>query len=336
MSPFVVDKITLILILHNRHKNLDRLLAYYNDYDFPIIIADSSTEKHVLSKVKNNWFHSYTPGLSFTQKIEIALYKVATPYVAMCADDDFILPESLHQCVLFLEQNKDYSIAQGWAIRYYKESIATGNIRYGLLYDISNSIEGESPLNRLVEMFSNYRSVLYAVFKTDVLQQSFKGGGKAVKNLFLNEYITAFIPIVFGKYKELPILYQVREFAEDSDDKTAIDLDTMLDKADFENELNDFKKFVLNKLTSIIKDDTEKTFNDILHSFSTQLKINRNQKISLKKRVGKLVNLIPVLGKKIISRSREKEAARQLKSIIKTGDEKEEITKISKLLLKFQ
>ncbi len=38
--------ITLILIVHNRHKNLNRLLKYYDGFLTPLIIADSSEEKH--------------------------------------------------------------------------------------------------------------------------------------------------------------------------------------------------------------------------------------------------------------------------------------------------
>ncbi len=335
----MVDKITLILILHNRHKNLDRLLEYYNDYTFPIIIADSSKEKHVFNKSKDNWLYHYSPGLSFTEKIESVTTLVTTRYAAMCADDDFILPESLQQCVVFLEQNKTYSITQGWSIRYYKESICTGRIRYGLLYDVYKSIEEDEALKRLADMFQNYRSILYAVFKTEVLQQSFAGAGKQIKNLFLNEYITAFLPILYGKYKELPILYQVREFAEDSDDKTAVNIDTMLDNFEYAKDLNDFKHFILNKLVSItnlLYEEAEKRFENILHSFSAQLKTNRNQKITLKKRVGMLISYVPVIGKKIISKSREKEVAKQLVTVIKTQSDREELTKISQLLIKFQ
>ncbi len=335
----MTDKITLILILHNRHKNLDRLLEYYNDCTFPIIIADSSKEKHVFNNKRDNWIHYYSPGLTFTQKIEVVSKNVTTPYVAMCADDDFILPESLQKCVLFLEQNSDYSVAQGWSIRYYKKSIVTDHIKYGLLYDLSKSIEAKEPINRLVDMFQNYRSVLYAVFRTDVLQKSFAGAGMRIKNLFLNEYITALLPILYGKYKELPILYQVREFAEDSDDKTATNLDTILDDSNYANELHSFKDFILTKLTEPTNFKTnkvEEVLNEILISFSAQLKANRNQKVSFKKRIGKLISFVPVIGKTIILKNREKERAKQLQTVVKSQSDKEELERISKLLIKFQ
>lgn len=335
----MTDKVTLILILHNRHKNLDRLLEYYKDYNFPIIIADSSEKKHVFNKKRENWIHHYSPSLSFTQKIEVVSKIVTTPYVVMCADDDFILPESLQQCVLFLEQNKDYSIAQGWSIRYYKESIATGSVSYGLLYDFSESIEATEPLDRLLAMFQNYRSVLYAVFRTETLQQSFEGAGTQIKNLFLNEYITAFIPILYGKYKELPVLYQVREFAEDSDDKTAINLDTILDNTAYKTELWDFKSFLLTKLTTITNlttDKAEQLLDEILISFSAQLKDNCNQQVSFKKKVGKLISFIPFIGKTIIIKSRQKERAKQLQTVVKSQSDKGELERISKLLIKFQ
>ena len=75
-------------------------------------LQDSSTEKHHFDKLKENWQHIYTPGLFFTKKVEVVLDKVKTPYLLMCADDDFIIPKSILQCVSFLEENKDYVIAQ--------------------------------------------------------------------------------------------------------------------------------------------------------------------------------------------------------------------------------
>ena len=335
----MIEKVTLVLILHNRHKNLDRLLEYYKDCDLPIMIADSSKEKHIFNNKRNNWIHHYLPGLSFTQKIEVVSKTVTTPYVVMCADDDFILPESLQQCVLFLEQNKDYSIAQGWSIRYYKESISAGRVSYGLLYDFSKSIEATEPINRLLAMFRNYRSVLYAVFTTNVLQQSFAGAGEQIKNLYLNEYITAFLPILCGKYKELPILYQVREFAEDSDDKTAINLDTILGEPSYKTELHNFKSFILTKLiglTNLTTDKAKEVLNETLISFSAHLEANRNQKISFKKRIGKLISFVPFIGKTIIIKNREKERTKQLETVVKLPSDKEELERISKLLIKFQ
>lgn len=333
----MTDKITLILILHNRHKNAERLLEYYKDYNFPIIIADSSYEQHTFPEVKNNWTHNYTPGLSFTQKIEINLQKITTPYVVLCADDDFILPNALNKCVSFLDKNPSYSTAQGLSIRFIKESVLTKKIVFELMYRFSKSIENENVLTRLQEIFSSYRSVLYAVFRTDVLQYAFNGAGEAIKNLFLNEYITAVIPITVGKYKELPILYQVREYALDSDDKTAPDLDTIAAKANQleQYEFDSFINYTSDKIwhsANISKCNLK----EIIDKFSQQLLANRWQKISLKKRIGFIVNLIPFLGNWLIQKNRKRETERDLKMVIKTKEDEQNIVRIKELLLRYK
>ena len=84
------------------------------------------------------------------------------------------------------------------------------------------------------------------------MYQSFQDTGTIVKKLFLNEYITAFLPILFGKYKELPILYHVREHAHDSDDKTAVDIDTLIKEKQYEEEVETFKNLMANKISAIL------------------------------------------------------------------------------------
>src|SRR5205085_9471191 len=132
-------------------------------------------------------------------------------------------------------------------------SMLKGTIKYGPLYYYSKSIEQNEPLQRLSSMFEEYRSVLYAVFRTTVLQQAYQGAGGNVKNLFLNEYVSAFIPILYGKCKELPILYQVREHALDSDDKITKDLDALLSEKQYENDLDIFKGFIAKKIADILR-----------------------------------------------------------------------------------
>ncbi len=333
----VVDKITLILILHNRHKNIDRLLEYYEAYDFPIIIADSSLEKHQFKKIKTNWQHIYTPGLFFTEKLEVVLDKVLTPYVLMCADDDFIIPKSILQCISFLEEHADYSIAQGLSIRYDKESLQTGKVEYGAIYKNKNSVEDNEPLQRLSNFFNPYRSVFYAVFRTNVLQQSFKGTGHIIKKLFLNEYITAFLPVLYGKYKELPVLYQVREHAKDSDDKTALNIDVLATEKQHENEMNVFTSLIAEKMSAILTisiDESMRIIKNIIQSFASEISEERN-KISLKKRIGNLLTHLPLIGSWLIKINRSLENKNRLQAYFDIKTEKKEIENISDLLLKY-
>ncbi len=329
--------ITLILIVHNRHKNLDRLLKYYDGFLSPLIIADSSEEKHLIKNTLPGLKHFYTPGLTFTQKIEYVLNYVETPYVTMCADDDFIIPDSLSRCVTFLANDKKYSVAQGTCLVYKKEKTYNNKIQFGLLYKSKRyDIEDSNPITRLEKMLDNYRSLLYAVHRTDIIKLSFKNTGRTIKNLFLNEYLTAFIPIVSGKYKELEILYQVREFSETSDDKISDNLNIIVNDNKYKLEYEAFLNLVsdqISKLLLVDKKMMKEKIELLLHNFSKSPLIGISQMPkNLKKRLGILIGNIPVLGRWMINKNRQMENYYALKQVIKTQEEREELNKIEILL----
>lgn len=331
--------ITLVLILHNRHRNLDRLLDYYKNTNIPILIADSSTEKHRFADDKHPCKHLYTPNVTFTKKVELVLQKVATPYVVMCADDDFIIPAAITECVNFLEANSDYSIAQGSCIKYYMSSIGKNQIEFGLLYEPKQyDIEIEDPLERLEKMFDYYRSVLYAVHRTEILRLAFKDASTVIKNLYLNEYLTAVVPIISGKYKELPVLYQVREYAADSDDKVTDNLDTIFSAEKYKTEREGFVTLLTENATPLVDQDKEKiraTIFDVLKKFSTSPLIAKNApKLTTKKRAGLIVKKIPLFGNWLIERNRKMERTNDLKKILKTPDDEKRLLQVEAILKK--
>lgn len=317
--------VTLILILHNRHKNLDRQLDYYKDFSSPIIIADSSENKHQLRQGSNYIKHVYTPGKTFAQKIESVLEEVQTEFVVMCADDDFIIPQSIYDCVDFLGSNKEYSVAQGNCIRFYRSSLALRDIQYDLVYEIkSYDVESDDPFFRLRQMFRNYRSVLYAVHRTDILRLAYRNAGSVVHNLFLHEYLTAIVPVFSGKYKEFPFLYQVREFAEGSDDKLTDNLNVIFNESRYESELANFIDQMTENVSSVIPAETSKirgVIETVLKKFSESPLIGNHPKpMHFKKRVGGFIRRIPLIGEWLIQKSREMERKKSLDKALGPND----------------
>jgi glycosyltransferase domain-containing protein len=329
--------ITLIIIVHNRHSNVERLLKYYEGFSSSLIIADSSEKKYVYVNSSPDLKHIYTPGLSFTEKINHVLQYVQTPYVAMCADDDFIIPAAISKCIGFLESHKDYSVTQGTCLMYKKTDNYRNGVEFGLLYKLKTyDIEQAKPISRLEQMFLNYRSVLYAVHRTEILKASFRNAGDVVKNLFLNEYLTVFYPIISGKYKELPLLYQVREFSDFSDDKITDNIDTLFASKKHEKELEAFVSLIAEQISNTLLLDEELVRNKIrilLSKFSKSPAIGKTPvKKSVKKRIGTVAAAIPVIGKWMINKNRKIEIASNLKKAVRTGGEKEALLKIENLL----
>ena len=316
------DKVTLIIILHNRHANLDRLLEFYRDFDFPIVIADSSEKAHSFSEKKDLVKYIYTPGITYTQKIELAVNQISTPYVALCADDDFVIPEGLFECVSFLDQHDDYSTAQGLILRYYKDTIKH-QVRFDLLYKGDYSLHSDKPTERLERLFNPYKSLLYAVHRTSVLQEVFKDAGYAFTNLYLNEYLASIGPVLLGKTMDLPALYQVREHSDSSDDKTAINLDIIVKDEKYTQELSCFIKHLCEIRPGEIKLD-RKTLREkilsILKEYTLVIEEYRSLNIPFKKKIGKLVMAVPYIGAHYVRKKRYEESMKNIQGYLGEGD----------------
>ena len=110
-----VNKVTLIIPTHERHHYLERILDYYiniKSVDFEILIADSSVK--AFREIESpNIKYLHMPYIDLVEKLSIVLKFPRTPYTLICADDDFIIPDTIFKCIDFLDQNSDYSSAQG-------------------------------------------------------------------------------------------------------------------------------------------------------------------------------------------------------------------------------
>ncbi|MBX3242480.1 MAG: TIGR00180 family glycosyltransferase [Chitinophagaceae bacterium] len=208
------DTITLIIPTHNRPELLDRALAYYEDFRIRTIIVDSSALPFEAADKFIGVTYLYRPDLQLNEKISYALSSVKTPYVVLCADDDFIVKETLIKCISFLEENKDYSVAMGSNIYFSvigntgrKKILVTPIYKGEVAYEIKN----ENSLDRLHDFFGNYRAIFYGVQRASILHMAFEDLSY-VKNLLLNEYASALFPVITGKIKAFDDLYQMREY----------------------------------------------------------------------------------------------------------------------------
>lgn len=316
-------EVSLIIILHNRHINLERLLEFYDDFDFPIIIADSSIEKHLFRKqLKSTIIYKYIPGFSYTQKIEKILYEISTPYIALCADDDFIIHKGLLECVSFLNDNRDFSSAQGLILRYYKNTIKN-KIRFDMLYQGDYSLNDVNPAKRLEKLFNPYKSLLYAVHRTEILKLAFDNAGATFKNLYLNEYLTSIIPVLKGKHKDLTCLYQVREYSEISDDKKVDNLDVILNSENYRIEFLNFLDHLLDKsdnFEGLCRESLKKIIIKSLINYAKELESFKRIKGSFKKQVGEFISYIPFVGMTYVQNRRYKKSVESLKKHVNISE----------------
>lgn len=213
--------LTLVIPTRNRWAFLERLLTYYANqkFSYPILIGDSSdAECHVEGKRIVESFsnrlrvnlYSYPEISAFPCTVGL-LDRVLTPYVAIAADDDFVIPAGIERGIDFLESHHDYTVATGTALLMAVSSdqpygSIIGSWPYG-----QSSIEHTSASSRLLHGFSHYYPTTYPVHRTEAMRVSYK----AVTNLDLDngfgELLPCLGPIIHGKRKKIRGLYMVRQ-----------------------------------------------------------------------------------------------------------------------------
>src|SRR5258708_4532905 len=161
------NKIDIIIPTYNRTNFLKRILDYYLPYgkDFNFIIADSSSR---LNKSRNKKLIQAYSDLSilyldkFSQDLQqhlkfAKIVKYAkSKYCVFCADDDFIVPNSIKECVDFLKKNPDYAAAHGTYIGFHIFQTLWGKKFAWKYRSTHHSLYSPTATQRLEDHLSNY------------------------------------------------------------------------------------------------------------------------------------------------------------------------------------
>ncbi len=335
----MLEDFTLVIPTHNRHSYLDRVIEYYQSYTFNIIILDSSPTVYAGIKSTPRIIYYHLPAMSLPKKLAYGMMLVKSEYVALMADDDFLIPAAINTCIEFLKYNKSFVSAQGNALVYKKPMQSGANIIFQSLYpeirsDQITNIEWEERMRRV---FSPYRSYIWAVFRTNILQITYSDN-LCVSNLFLNEYLSTLIPICFGNFAELNILYQVREWVETSDDKITPNIDLIYNSCDHRQEICDYLEYIAKQVC----DNSNLSFSEVrsiagmvLAAYAQTCPSVYKQRMTLKKQIGSLIKIIPLLGNRMVDWNRKKEIKRQMSNYVRTDEDKLHLNEIALLIQKY-
>jgi glycosyltransferase domain-containing protein len=204
------DKVTVIIPTHNRPKILNRAVSYYSSWDCQIIICDSSSEIETLHNHKNI-DHRHHFDESFSNKIYNALKGVTTPFVCLCADDDFLALNGVMEGITFLEKNDDYVSVHGRYIQfcYSGKSVLSWPL-YPKAYGMH--LSQDDPKERIVASANVGMQQLYSLHRTDVLKNTFLVCND-VTILTFAEYTSNLVGVFFGKHIMLPVFWMARDAA---------------------------------------------------------------------------------------------------------------------------
>lgn len=209
------ERFTVIIPEHNRPEHLKRLLDYFLSQNVKIIVADSSiNEFKYVKDYSGKITYKHFPGMALALKINLMTSLIETPFVVMCANDDFIVPDAINEIIDFLEINPEYNSGQGIFFSFdpFEERLRPV-IRYSNM--INGSIEEDLPSERIKYLLKNYFQFYYAVHRTSVFKNVYNSviyeDKTLIDNLCLLEVYTAAYTILNGKHKIINRFYGARE-----------------------------------------------------------------------------------------------------------------------------
>lgn len=207
---------TILVPTHNRPHYLERCVRWFLDLPYPIVIADSSAaEWQSALRVHERVRYIHMPGglEVYLRKLQKGLAAVETPYVAMCADDDFITADGLVQSIRFLDAHPDYSFCQGYAFLFqvFGGHVVAWPIPYG-----DHDLARADWIDR-VERAKH--TVYYGVNRTKVLRNSIDFLARQ-DFAEIVDAIPAFIDLCLtvnaarcGKFKRVKVPFGLREYS---------------------------------------------------------------------------------------------------------------------------
>ena len=164
-----MNNFSLIIPTHNRHHYLKRSMEYFKGLEADVIYCDSSSEKYE-GELYPNVSYLHLPNQNFAAKVLFALSQIETNFIALCADDDFIVIESLYNGLSFLNENKNYKTVVGKYISF--KDVFDGHY-YPIYQELPNDIDLGFERNAEV-FFYNYYQILWAMYDKEVLIKAFQ------------------------------------------------------------------------------------------------------------------------------------------------------------------
>jgi glycosyltransferase domain-containing protein len=220
------DRLTIVVPTFNRPRHLRRLLLLLKELGnpYPVLILDgSSAENQAKNREvqqefeKNVILKQYPQGLHLGLRLADGVRQVKTEYMVFCADDDFVLPASIAECLKFLGEHPTYSAAMGrvhamgYSHRYFTRGIF-------VIDDLANDyhLNMKTFIERFMALRPYYNlgcpPLFYAVRKTKVAVEAFDLANDKMLHGTL-EWLGDMIALLRGPVVVLPFLYGFRDYA---------------------------------------------------------------------------------------------------------------------------
>jgi glycosyltransferase domain-containing protein len=214
-SPVLDERLTLVLLTHDRPAYLKRALQYYQHFAGRILVLDSSAiGQAALASQFPGTDYRHVPQFGYhalQAKLAYGAAQVGTPFMAFVADDDFTLQAGLASALAFLEANPDYGMCQGYSLSY---RASAGTVFYHRRdRKVPEDCAQASAPARLSAYLQHYLPTLYAVTRTELTRDWLACIPGDIGPAWL-EISRAVWLLAAAKARVLPIAYGVRELQD--------------------------------------------------------------------------------------------------------------------------
>ena len=215
--------LTIIIPTKDRPHYLKQLISYYQDFKFQgkIFILDSSTKKNFIKsksiinsyRLRKNIRHMRLIGRPFECTAEVRS-KITTSFVCWSGDDDLFLVSGLIKIIKILKKNHNISGINGLTISFKLHNKLKKKYSY-LVYQNFSS-EKKFALERLLDLFKNYKVPIFSIFKTNDFKKMLKyvplkkNRNFCPTRIIHDELLESFLLAFFNKIKFYKIPYLIR------------------------------------------------------------------------------------------------------------------------------
>ena len=205
------NNFAVIIPTHERQHYFIRSMKYYEKIseEAEVIYCDSSEKKYsktIPSAIK--YYHM--PGASFQKKILRCIELTNSDFIALSADDDFLLIPSLLEAYEILSRDDKISSVRGTFVGFNEKY----NGKFFQFYqNMPSNITGTIE-ERIKSFFTDYFQILWSMFRKEILKSSFEVISKSnFKNDNFIELIIGTIACHFGNISTVSNTWGAREKA---------------------------------------------------------------------------------------------------------------------------
>jgi glycosyltransferase domain-containing protein len=218
---------TVVVPTYNRPAELARLLNFQKELGCQSlhIVVDGSEEgaeesnRRICAQFANVEYHKFPSTLHLGLRLTEGLRLVRTPYVLICADDDFYFPSGAAECALFLQAHAGYAAAIGtvWSMRYFSRlPLVRGGVALGNDLSHGNDFNHGRFIQRTLHYFA-YTGIgsiplFYSLRRTDQTLKAFSAVTAAMKYSSM-EVLTNCMLLIDGQVAKLPVAFGLRDYA---------------------------------------------------------------------------------------------------------------------------